>query len=60
KLGEPAGYVNEEIAECLHALGKVEDSRPYFAKAYEILSKDTWHLENEPERIERLKQLSGK
>jgi tetratricopeptide (TPR) repeat protein len=60
KLGEPDGYVNEEVAECLLALGKADEANPYFAIAYDILSKDPWHVEKEPDRIARLKRLSGK
>ncbi len=52
------GYVIEEIAECLHALEKHEEAKPYFKRAYEILSQDEWLVDNEPERLERLKELS--
>jgi len=52
------GYVAEEIAECLFALKREAESRPYFAKAYQLLSQDSWLLENEKPRIERLKALS--
>lgn len=51
----PDGYVFEEIAENLAMLGKVDDSRPYFQKAYEQLSKDDWLVENEPKRLANLK-----
>lgn len=52
------GYVTEEIAECLFALKREAEARPYFAKAYQLLSQDSWLLENEKPRIERLKALS--
>jgi tetratricopeptide (TPR) repeat protein len=51
------GYVYEEIAECLLILMRKDESRPYFAKAYEILSQDPWLEANEPERLERLKNI---
>jgi len=54
----PDGYVYEEIAECLHALGRAEDARPYFRRAHELLSQDPWIAESEPDRIERLRQLA--
>ena len=57
--GEEDGYVSEEIGECLLALDRLEDARPYFAKAYDLLSQDTWLAEQEPERLERLKELGG-
>jgi tetratricopeptide (TPR) repeat protein len=56
-LGEQDGYVYEEIAECLTALGRSNETRSYFAHAYEILSRDPWLLESEPERLERLRTL---
>jgi tetratricopeptide (TPR) repeat protein len=52
------GYVFEEIAECMLLLEKQEEAKPYFKRAYEILSKDQWLVKNEPERLERLKDLS--
>jgi tetratricopeptide (TPR) repeat protein len=52
------GYVPEEIAECLHALGRADEAKPYFAEAHAQLSKDAWLVANEPQRIERLQQLS--
>lgn len=52
------GYVYEEIAECLLILMRKSEAKPYFAKAYEILSKDPWLQANEKERLERLKKMS--
>ncbi len=55
--GEKSGYVYEELAECLHALGRDTEAQPYFALAYEELSKDAWLVNNEAARLERLKEL---
>jgi len=55
--GEIDGYVFEEIGECLLALDRTEEAQPYFAKAYEVLSQDTWLAEQEPDRLTRLKKL---
>ncbi|MBL8061807.1 MAG: tetratricopeptide repeat protein [Anaerolineales bacterium] len=55
--GETDGYVFEEIGECLLALKREEEAKPYFAKAYELLSQDEWLMENEPERMKRMKEL---
>jgi len=55
--GESDGFVFEEIGECLLALDRAKEAPPYFAKAYEILSQDTWLAEKEPERIKHLKEL---
>ncbi len=56
--GETDGYVFEEIGECLLALNRAEEARPYFAKAYDALSQDPWLIKDEPARIKRLKKLS--
>jgi tetratricopeptide (TPR) repeat protein len=56
---EPDGYFFEELAECLHAQGKVDEARPHFRRAYQELSKDPWFVEHEPQRFERLKQLGS-
>lgn len=52
------GYINEEIGECLLALGRVDESHPHFANAYAVLSQDAWLAENEATRLERLKARS--
>ena len=55
--GESDGYVFEEIGECLLALNRVDEARPFFLKAYEHLLQDSWLAQNEPERLVRLKEL---
>ena len=55
--GERDGFVFEEIAECLLTLKRSEEARSYFAKAYEALSQDASFVEQEPERLARLKKL---
>lgn len=54
---EQDGYIAEEIAECLLALGQATESRPYFTQAYNLLSQDIWLVADAPERLQRLKQL---
>ena len=54
----PDGYVFEERAECLRALGRQNEARTWFARAHAILSGDPWLVMNEPERIARLRQFS--
>lgn len=56
--GEDDGFVYEEIAECLLALNRGQEARPYFAMAHKLLSQDSWLAEKEPERLARLKELS--
>lgn len=57
-VGEEDGYVFEEIGECLLALNRLEEARPYIAKAYELLSKDVWLMEQEPKRLARLERFN--
>ncbi len=54
---QQAGYVSEEIAECLNALGRQDESRPYFAEAFALLAKDPWFAAQEPERLQRIYRL---
>lgn len=56
QAGGSDGFVEEEIAECLHALGKPDDARPYFRTAYEKLSQ-TDGMAADTARLERLKAL---
>ena len=53
------GYVFEEIGECLLALNRADESRPYFAKAHGVLSQDSRLVDKEPGRLARLKELGG-
>lgn len=58
--GTSDGYVFEEIAECLLSLDRADDARPHFERAYVELSKDNWLMENEPDRLDRLKRLGDR
>lgn len=57
--GGSDGYVQEEIAECLLALGRSAEAKPWFARAYQLLSEDPWLPRNEPERLARMAELGG-
>jgi len=57
EAGTTDGFVFEEVAECLYALGKKKDAKPFFTKAYEVLSNDPWMTQNETDRLERLRTL---
>jgi len=54
-----SGYVEEELGECLLALGRGKEATPWFAKAYEMLHTDEWLQAEEPERLARLKELGS-
>lgn len=56
--GLPDGFIFEEIAECLSALGRTTEARPYFARAWEVLRTDPWLSRDEPARLARLLELS--
>lgn len=58
--GSADGYVFEEIAENLEALGNVEEASPYFERAYIELSQDEWLVKNEPERLSSLQKRASK
>ncbi len=56
--GTADGYVFEEIAENLVAEQKNEAARPYFGKAWRLLSADTSVDRPDDERLARLERLS--
>jgi tetratricopeptide (TPR) repeat protein len=57
EAGNQPGFVYEEIGECLLALGQSQESQPWFTKAYDVLSLDEWIKADEPQRLERIKEL---
>ncbi len=57
--GEPDGFVHEETAECLLALGRAEEARPHFARAFDLLWKNAQFAADEPARLARLRELAG-
>lgn len=52
------GYVFEELAELYLIAGDSELAAEYFSLAYQELSKDRWIVNNQPDRLNRLKKLS--
>ena len=56
-LGEPDGYVYEELGECYLALQQPTQAAPYFAQAHALLAQDPWLVANEGERLTRLQTL---
>jgi tetratricopeptide (TPR) repeat protein len=57
--GTQDGYVLEELGECLLALGRGDEARPYFGQAYGALAQDPWLRANEAARLERLRTLGA-
>lgn len=57
--GNEDGYVYEELGELYLVKGDSALAKEYFAKAYQALSQDKWMMDNEPERMDRMKTLGG-
>ena len=53
--GEPSGYIYEELGEILLVQGKVQEAKPHFAKAVEMLSDE---LGPNSERIKRMNSFT--
>ncbi len=51
------GFINEELGECLLALGRAAEAKPYFVKAYASFSQIDWVAEDGA-RIQRLQELA--
>lgn len=56
-VGQTDGFLFEEIGECLLALGRGDEARPFFAQAYAELSQIDWLAQAEPARLARLESL---
>jgi len=59
RAGSSDGYVNEEIAENLLALGRADEARPQFAAAAQLLARDEGLAQVEPQRLARLRRLGA-
>ncbi|MEP7291680.1 MAG: tetratricopeptide repeat protein [Chloroflexota bacterium] len=59
QINQQDAYVDEELGECLLALGRADDAKSCFAQAYALLSQDDWLMQNEAPRLERIRALAG-
>jgi tetratricopeptide (TPR) repeat protein len=59
QTAEEDGFIFEELGECLLALGRDAEARPWLARAYAVLARDPWLAEREPARLDRLRQLGN-
>jgi len=57
--GKPDGYISAEYGQCLYAMGRRDEARPFLVEAYQLLSKDDYMVKNEPEELKHIKELSG-
>lgn len=60
EAGDADGYIDEEIGECLLALGRGTEARAHFRRAAALLGEDDWLAEHEPERLARLRALGDR
>jgi tetratricopeptide (TPR) repeat protein len=58
-IGVDDPFVDEELGECLLALGRTDEARPHFAMAATGLAADPWLVEHEAQRLERLREMAG-
>jgi tetratricopeptide (TPR) repeat protein len=56
KTGQHNGWISEELAEDLAALGRFDEAQPRFQQAYDVFAADPWEVEHEPQRLAHLKQ----
>lgn len=57
-MGHDTGYMSKEAGECLLNLGRIEESKPYFRRAHELLANQEWVEDHEPGTLARLLELS--
>lgn len=57
KSGDDDGYVHEELGELYLLKNDSTKAAPEFREAYRLLSQDRWMMDNEGERMGRMKQL---
>lgn len=59
RLGEPDGYVYEELAEIAIARGDARAARDWAARAHALLREDKGLTASEPERLARLERIAS-
>ena len=57
--GQANGRVAEELGELYLALERVDEAKPWLAKAWVLLSSDRVIVQEEQERLARLHRLAG-
>ena len=59
EAGFTQGWVHEELGECLLALGREEDSKAHFQRAFELFETDPWYPPTEGARLARIRKLGA-
>jgi tetratricopeptide (TPR) repeat protein len=57
--GQPDGYISAEYGQCLVAVGRADEAKPYLTEAYEILKSDDYMVKYEPDELRHLNELAG-
>ncbi len=52
------GWIREELAEALHAIGKTDEAKQHFMKALELLENDEYCKQHETAKLARLKKMA--
>jgi tetratricopeptide (TPR) repeat protein len=60
QLGEPDGYVFEELAEIALGRGQEAAAAHFAARAHAVLSRDDWLTAHEPQRLTRLAEMASR
>jgi tetratricopeptide (TPR) repeat protein len=58
EIGTKDPYVEEELGECLIAVGLQDEAEGHFAQAHQLLKDDEYLQKNEPARLARIKTLA--
>ncbi len=53
------GWIREEIAEALLAMGRAQEAHPHFVRAHEMLSNDPYCQKHAKAKLERLAQMAA-
>lgn len=57
--GDSDPYIQEELGECLLAMGRADAAKAHFAAAYAVLGKDDYLMKYEGERLKRMRELAS-
>lgn len=57
--GAPGGFAHEELALAYQALAQPDQARRHAARAVALLTELAWFVDDEPERLEALRQLAA-
>jgi hypothetical protein len=56
---KPNGYIDAEYGQCLAALGRGDEAKPWLRRAFAELSKDPYMVRYEPDELDRIERPTG-